>query len=251
MGIYASFMGLSYFLIILMVAVVATAITTLIYKFTTNQEKLRKNKQEIKDLREKMNKNKKDQKKLMEIQQQMMTKNMEMMKASFKPMIYTFIPLILLFSWMSSTIAYEPIRPGQEFTTTISLADEYPGNLEQIKVTSVPEINVILDEEFVAKEGTKQQRWILKAENEGKYTLLFEGETFKQTKEILITNEKKYSKPLSEFKDSHLKQIVVGNKAVKPLGNISLLGWRPGWLGTYIILSIVMSIGLRKALSIA
>ena len=251
MGIYESFMGMSYFLIILILSAVATIITTLIYKYTTNQDKLRKNKLEIKELREKMNKNKKDQKKMMEIQQQMMSKNMEMMKASFKPMIYTFIPLILLFSWMTSTIAFEPVNPGQEFTLTANLADAYPGALSEIKVTSIPEMNVVVDEAFVAKEGTKQQRWIIKAEQEGKYTILLEGDTFKQTKEVLVTNDKKYSKPVSDYKDSQLKQVIVGNDPVKPLGNLSLLGWRPGWLGTYIILSILMSIGLRKAMKIA
>ena len=251
MGIYESFMGLSYLMIILIVSVVATAITTLIYKFTTNQEKLRQNKKEIKELREKLTKNKKDQKKMMEIQQQMMSKNMEMMKSSFKPMIYTFIPLILLFSWMTSSIAYEPLKPGQEFTVMANLADEYLGNLDEIKVTSIPEMNVVVDDVFVAKQGTKQQRWIMKADQPGKYTLLFEGDTFKQTKEIIITSEKKYAKPISEYKDSQLKQVILGNKAVKPLGNISLLGWKPGWLGTYIILSILMSIGLRKAMNIA
>lgn len=251
MGIVESFMGLSYFLIILIVAAVATIITTLIYKFTTNQEQLRKNKQEIKDLREKMTKNKKDQKKMMEIQQQMMAKNMEMMKASFKPMIYTFIPLIIMFSWMTSTIAFEPLKPGEEFTLTANLADAYPGVLSEIKVTSIPEMSVVIDKAFIPKEGTKQQRWILKAEQEGKYTILLEGDTFKQTKEVIISNQKKYAKPISDYKDSQLKQVVVGNAPVRPLGSISLLGWRPGWLGTYIILSIIMSVALRKALKIA
>ena len=40
------------------------------------------------------------------------------------------------------------------------------------------------------------------------------------------------------------------NKKVKPLGNVSLFGWKPGWLGVYIIFSIIFSMVLRKLLKI-
>jgi uncharacterized membrane protein (DUF106 family) len=35
-----------------------------------------------------------------------------------------------------------------------------------------------------------------------------------------------------------------------PLGAFSLLGWHPGWLGTYIILSLIISLLLRKVMKV-
>ena len=40
-------------------------------------------------------------------------------------------------------------------------------------------------------------------------------------------------------------EIRVGHKKRTPWEGFSIFGWYPGWLGVYIIYSIVMSIGLR------
>jgi len=56
-----------------------------------------------------------------------------------------------------------------------------------------------------------------------------------------------YSIPEKIIKDSKLKTIVNGNQAVHPFGEkFNLFGWHPGWLATYIILSIGLSALCRK-----
>ena len=48
-----------------------------------------------------------------------------------------------------------------------------------------------------------------------------------------------------------IKKIEIGYNKLKPLGQkFSLFGWQPGWLGIYIILSIISSMALRKVLNI-
>jgi len=250
-SIYNSFLSLSYVLIILIVSIIITIITTLIYKYTTDQKKLKKNKEVIKELRDKMKKNKNNQKKMMEIQQEMMSKNMEMMKSSFKPMLYTFIPLILLFSWMTGTLAYEPLMPNQPFTITATLAETYTGEYSDINVTSVPEMKITYDDKFFPeKEGLKQARWVVTPEKEGQYTFLLEGDTFKQTKEVIVSNKKNYENPLAEYKDSQLKSVTIGNKPVKPFEGVPILGGL-SWLWSYVLLSVLTSIIVRKAMKIA
>lgn len=250
-SIYNAFLGLDYAIIILIISILITIVTTLIYKYTTNQDKLRQNKKDIKSLREKMNKNKNNQKKMMEIQQEMMSKNMEMMKSSFKPMLYTFIPLILLFSWMAGTLAYEPLMPGQPFTLVATLADTYTDDFQNIKVTAIPEMEIVYDKDFMPKKtNIKQARWVITPQNEGIYTVLVEGKTFKETKEIIVSTKKDFSVPLTDFKDSQLESLVVGNKEVRPFEGIPVVGGL-SWLWSYIILSVLTSIVVRKLLKIA
>jgi len=243
MGVIESFLQLDYIWIILIVSVVATVLSTFVYKWVTDQKKLKEIKEKAKKQREEMKKYKDDQKKLMEIQQEMLENNMVMMKQSFKPMLYTFIPLILLFYWMSATLAYMPLMPGEQFTVTAFISDSYPGDLSEIRLSSIPNLTIESNPGFEPQKGRAVQ-WYITADNAGTYNLLVEGDTFKQTKDVLVTSEKKYSPVSSEFKDSQLQKIVVGNKEVKTVFGLN-------WLWTYIIMSIVFSIVLRKSLGIA
>lgn len=85
---------------IIAISFVLTLIVTLIYKYTTNQKKMKELKDEIKASQEEIKKNKGDTTKMMEIQKKAMEKNFEYMKHSLIPMFITFIPLIIMFSWL-------------------------------------------------------------------------------------------------------------------------------------------------------
>lgn len=250
-SIYQAFINLPYFWLIFIVSLVATLLTTIIYKYTTDQKTLKQIKKDMKDLKEKMKKHQNDQKKMMSIQKEMLDKNMVMMKQSFKSMLYTFIPLILVFSWMAATMAYEPISPESNVTVTAAISNSYPGDLDNIKISSIPETefsrNIGYDPDT---DKYKAVQWVMQTGEEGTYTILIESETFKQSKEILVTKERKYSTPISTYKESQLKSITIGNQKVLPMKGVPVVG-KIGWLGTYIILSIFMSMGLRKLMDVA
>lgn len=90
------------------IAVILTFFITLIYKLTTNQEKMKDMKEELKILQNQMKEHKANPKKMMEIQKQAMEKNLAYMKHSFKPTLYTFLPLIIVFSWLRTTYGGDP-----------------------------------------------------------------------------------------------------------------------------------------------
>lgn len=76
---------------------------TLIQKYTTDQEELKKLKQEQKAAQEEMKKYRQDPQKLMELQKKQMQELPETFMKTFKlgmrPIIYTSIPLILFIRW--------------------------------------------------------------------------------------------------------------------------------------------------------
>ena len=246
------FMGLPHFWIIFSFALVTTLITTIIYKYATDQKRLKEIKTKLKALRKKQKEYKNDTKKVMALQKDMMSLNMEMMKQSFKSMLYTFIPLILLFTWMSANIAYDPINPSDNFTVTARISNSFPHDLNTINLSVKPDGVVYRNEGYVAsRESRREVQWFVSVEEEGRYTLLVEGPTFSETKDFLATFSKEYISPVEAFSNSHLLRLEVGNEPVRPLGSFSFFGLRPNWLFVYIVLSILFSIIVRKLLKVS
>jgi len=88
---------------ILLISLIVTLLTTLVYKYFTKQKVLKAMKEEMDDLRKQMKEFKNDTQKMMELQKKSFQKSMEQMKHSFVPMLITFIPLIIIFGWLQAT----------------------------------------------------------------------------------------------------------------------------------------------------
>ena len=91
---------------LLFISLVLTFLTTLSYKFFTDQVKLKQVKDDMTSLREKMKEHKSDPKKMMEFQKLSLEKSFEQMKHQIKPLLITMIPLIIIFGWLRKT--YQP-----------------------------------------------------------------------------------------------------------------------------------------------
>jgi len=227
---------------IILVSLVLTIFMTLIYKWMTDQHLMKTLKEDIKKFQQQIKEFKSDPKKVMEIQKRAMETNMKYMMHSMKPTLVTFIPIIIIFGWLHANLAYDPITPGEVFTTT-ALFEE--GTIGKVSLTASPEGVEILDnatQEIVNNRAS----WKLKGEA-GEYLLeyVFNEQTF--TKDLLITNEQAYKEPINYIKDSQIKSIQIDYRKMVPL---QIFGWKIGWLGTYIIFSLVFSISLRKILKI-
>jgi uncharacterized membrane protein (DUF106 family) len=242
-GMFGWLLNMSYFWAILILSLVLALIISLIYKYVTNQSLMKDLKMEIKELQKEMKELKHEPKKMMAVQKKAMETNMKYMMHSMKPMIFTFIPIIIIFGWMSSHFAYLPITPGEEFTTTA-----YFKNTEGEITLTVPEGIELISDETQAIEADKAT-WALKGV-EGEYLLEYEfnGKSF--TKDLEITNDKSYANPVKAVKDDNgLRTVNIDNQPVKIL-NLYIKGWKLGWIGTYIIFSIIFSMLIRKWLKI-
>jgi len=223
--------------VIVIMAFIITFLITVIYKFTTKQSLMKELKDEMKELQKEMKQLKSEPQKMMAVQKKSMQTNMKYMSHSMRSMLFTFIPIILIFGWMNTHLAYEPILPGQEFTTSVLFYNGVNGDVELI----VPE-GISAEGELNKEIGDGVIKWVLKGD-EGDYLLEYKVDGKSYTKELLITEEQTYAKPIKSVKDKTVRQISIDNKKMKVF---NLFGWEIGWLGSYIILSIVFSMGLRK-----
>jgi uncharacterized membrane protein (DUF106 family) len=214
---------------------------TLITKYATDQDLMKRLKEEMKELQAEMKELRKDPEKAMQVQKQVMQTNMNYMKQSFRGMLYTFIPIIIIFGWMNSHLAYEPILPGQEFTTSVTFGKNTGGVIE-LSVPDGIEIDGAAEKEV--KDGVV--KWVLKGD-EGEYLLEYTFNGKKYGKEVLITEENKYKEPIKRIKGDVIQSIEIENTPKKLL---NLFGWKVGWLGSYIIFSIIFSMITRKIIKV-
>lgn len=89
---------------VVLLSLLMTFITTIIYKYTTDQAKLKSYREELKSIRKQMNESKQDLGKLNGLQKRSMEISMDQLKHSFKPMIITFVPAILIFALIKNSL---------------------------------------------------------------------------------------------------------------------------------------------------
>ena len=232
------------FFTILIICTIITVLVTIVYKYTTNQREMKLIKDDLKKYQKEM-KETKDMKKLQVVQKKALDLNMKYMMSSFKSTLYTFIPIIIIFAWLNMHIAYYPIMPNTEFTITAQFGEGAKGT---INLTSIPELTYLNGQTQDIIDGKAVWK-VTGASGEYKIHVIYNTEEYDHT--FLITDERTYQTPEKPIQDSKLKMIRVDNKVVHPFGDsFNLFGWYPGWLATYIVLSIALSSLFRKLFNV-
>ncbi|MFH1174694.1 MAG: EMC3/TMCO1 family protein [archaeon] len=236
---------------ILLVSIVITFLTTLLYKYTTNQTEIKA----LRDKQKKFNKeirevSKKDPKKAMQLQKKGMDITMQLMRHSFnwKSMLYPLIPFLLIFGWFNAHYSYLPLTPNTPFDVTVLFNDGATGT---ITLSTIPELQL---QNATQTIGNNAASWQLQAP-EGEYTLKFAYQGKDHTQQILITDKPNYYEPKQLISGEKIKSITVGNMQLKPwsgtfIASIPLIG-KANWFWTYVIFVFILSVFIRKLLNVA
>ena len=237
----------SLWLIILMTFFIAL-LTTLVYKFFTDQALLKSLKERIKKHQGEMKKHKDNPKKVMSIQKEAMSVNMKYMTHSMRSTLITLVPIILIFGWLNAHLVYEPVGFDETFNVTATFHDDVSRvilNVEQEGLTIVGGNSKLVQD--------KMATWQLKSPPEGScedpcsFILRFEAGNNTYTKEVLISKAV-YAPVVEDYDEVSIR--IEYNK-LKPL-NFVQIPWvnNWGWLGTYILFSLIFSIALKKILKV-
>lgn len=233
-------------LALVVLTLIITIIILLIHKKFTDQEALKKSKEESKELQKQMKEYRDDPKKVMALQKQMLEKSMVQFKHMWKPLFITFIPIAILYGWLALNVAYYPIMPDTEFTTTMKF-DEASNET----VTLIAPDGVTILDEATKKVEEKESgffdrskghvKWKLKGE-EGTYELKYQLKNLMYNKELEITTDRDYARPTYRVNDGGVMEIKIDNKKVKVLGL--------HWMLAYIIMALIFNLILRKVFNV-
>jgi uncharacterized membrane protein (DUF106 family) len=232
-------------LAILILAVVLALLSTLLQKYLTDQAKMRRLRDDTKKYQEQMKKLRDKPDQMMKVQQKILPIQMELMKESFKPLLVTLIPFLLIFFWLSNHFAYYEIQPNQQFVVSAKFEEGITGNA----TLSAEGLQIEQPVQTVQqKDGEGYAKWLVKGpEGTHKLDLSFAGATI--TRDVLISTERIYEQPVMP-KRGTITEFNVENDKLTPLGNFNLWGWYPGWIFYYIVLSIPLSLLLKKLLDV-
>lgn len=237
---------------LLIVSIFVSLLTTLVYKYATDQTRLKALKADLKRYQKKLTAASKDNpEKALKIQKDVMKLNGEYMKHSMKSTLYTFLPIILFFGWLSANLAFAPLLPNQEFTINVTVPQG---------VTDAA--TIVLPAGLISSSNLTQDiidgvvSWRVSGTS-GFYDISIQIADEEQFVSLIISDKIEYVTPVHEFKDStYFSSITISNKKLLLFEGIPLLGSIPwiktfGWFGAYFLFSIIFSTALRKALNLA
>ncbi len=231
------------FILIVLISFIVSLMITLVYKYMTKQDEMKRLKEQQKEYQKRMKELRSNPDELMKIQKEAMKANMDYMKQSLKPTLVTMLPIILIFTWMSGHLAFEPIYPDETYSVTAA----FIGEIDGAELITDSGTELLSEKSLEVKDGTAT--WKLKS-SAGEHTLTIKAGDSEQQKKVLISKDLKYEEAVSVYQHSDIDKISINYNKLKPLGGLSLFGWYPGWLGIYFIFSIVFSLSMRKVFKI-
>jgi uncharacterized membrane protein (DUF106 family) len=246
--IFSPLLKIPFLLSIVIISFIISLIIVLVYKKFTNQSLMKELKEEIKELQKQMKDLRDKPQEMMKIQKRAMETNMKYMMHSLRPTLITFIPIIIIFGWLNTHMAYFPLVEDQEFSVLLDFVEEAKGD---VSIMDVQDIQILNGNDHTILDN--QANFVLNAKA-GEYTLEFKHNNESYTKDIIITTidqNRVYERPVEVFRKQALKKITLSNEKILAFKDIPILQSIPwiggfGWLGSYILFSLVFSLGLRK-----
>ncbi len=237
MGIISPFLLLPPLYGVIIVSFLVSLAINIAYKYLTDQKLMKQIKDELNDLQKQAKELPPE--KALKLQKKALEVNMTYFKHSLKPTLFTMLPVLLVFMWMSSHFAFVPLYPDTEFKVTAIMAPQSQGTL-----ILIPQDGITAVGEKIIVNNTNAT-FTLKGK-EGTYLLEFAFNGKKYNKDVLITKEQSYAQQ-EEKTAGDIQEIRIEYQKPELL---NLFGWKIGWLGTYIIFSLIFSLVTRKMLNV-
>ena len=200
---------------VLLISIVTNFVLSALYKFTTDQEELKKINEDLKKINEEFKEaqKNKNQKEIMKLQGRMLEINNKKMKSSMKTMMISFLIIIPVFLYL---------LPNLYGDVTVNLNE----SLEGVINYQGTEMNVHVEEE--------------------PFLISIDGEK-KHADDIIQLKGDEFT--VKEF-DKDKKLLLLKRVAVNLPFPLPIWGSHIGWLGWYILISIPFTTLFRKALGV-
>ncbi len=238
------------FFIIFLASLVLSLLVVFVYKFTTNQDEMKKIKDEMKRLQVEIKNNKGDQKKVLELNSELLKLNSEYMHKSLKTSFYTFIPAMLILWFLYSFVVAMPVYPSADFSITVTFNKTFNNTPVSSLISNTNFSDaVVFPENFkllAVKVKKNSVDYLFSAPSvEGEYNFSFNflGDSF--SKKVVVSKSRVKVK-YSENYNGVVKNIKVNDILFK----LPFWPYYLSWLWVYILLSVPLNSFFRKLFNI-
>jgi len=232
-----------------------------VFRYTSNQEGIRRVKNKIKAHLLEIRLFKDNFALSLKAQGNILRNNLKYISYSFKPMLIMIIPLILILIQLNFWFGYQSLEPGQKAIVKVKLKNEY--NPLDLKFKLTPSPGFLIDSPPLRIEEEKEVNWRLQAKKKGVYNLVIKVNNQEYKKSIAISqNSLTKISPAKVNKNFWAELLYPGEKPLpsdSPLKSIeitynskqmNIFGWHIHWLIAYFVLSIIFGFGLKGFLKV-
>ena len=238
------------FLIILTATIVISLISTIAYKYTTDQKKMKRIKEKLKDLQAQMKEARGDQDRMLKLNAQIMKSHNEYSMQSMRSILFTIIPVMIIFIYLQGHVAFTAIAPGEEFSMILDYRE--PQAIGDVPII-LPESMALINRTPYEKSGflgfgsvNGEMVSVSGPDEPGEYTILFGSDNATVNRTVIITEGREYASPSVGFRDSPIRSAAIQYDGLRILDISWLPGWLQGWLAVYIIFTLILTNVLRK-----
>ncbi len=240
------------------ISFLTTLIMLPIFKYTSDQEAIRRTKGRIMGHLLEVRLFKDDIRTVLSAQKNMLKYNMIYLKHMLKPLIFVMLPVAVILIQTGLRYEYRPLVPGETAIVKVSLSnpDKLAGNGGSGVLVSPAGLKI--ETPPLRINGGKEIYWRIRAEKKGEYDLKFRM-LDKEINKRVVVGEKLRRISSKVLKGGLLNSFIypgepslTGDSGVEyfeviyPYGSVALFGWKTHWLVLFFILSLSFGFLLLK-----
>jgi len=254
--LFLPFQNMSPWIGMIFVSLLTGLLMLFIYKYTSNQEGIRKIKNKIKAHLLELRLYKDSLSISLKAQGGILRENLKYIGYSSKPLLVMIIPVILILIQLNFWFAYDSLKPNQSTLLRVQLNDGVPLLDTQIEIK--PGIGIVLETPPLRIEDSNEINWRIRAKENGVHEIIITADGQEYTKNISVGQKalsrisplrtrKNFFRELSYPTESPLPK----NAPIKyieisyPPRTMNLFGLNIHWLIAYFALSIIIGFSLK------
>jgi len=254
--IFLPFRSMSPWIGMIIISLLTGFLMLLVFRFTSNQEGIRKVKNRIKAHLLEFRLFKDSLSISLKAQGNILRYNLKYLGYYGKPMLVMIIPLILILIQLNIWFGYQSLEPGETAILRVELEEDM--NLLNIEFTIEPSTGFDIETPPLRIEEEREVNWRLRAKEKGIHDLTLLINSQRLTKKVAVAQ-----KPLSKVSSLKVRRNLIDelfNPGEPPLSkdlpieqvevkyparNMNLFGWHIHWLIIYVALSVIFGFAFR------
>lgn len=256
--VLSPFSGMSPYAGLTTLSVVTGVVMVFLYRWTTDQEKLKEVRDRIKILFIEIRLYKDDMAEMFAIQRDILKENMRYLRYTMKSAIVLIIPILFILVDMNVRYSYRPVRPGESFI--VSAFTENRESLDRVDLSLSSGLTVEVPAIRVPAEN--RVSWQIRAGSSGISNLTFHQGKQEYVRSVLVSNRIERVYPDTDKGESWASRLIPDAKFVptdSPIKTVrveypeqgSFFGLQPGWLYFFFLVSMIAGLIVKRRMGLA